>query len=215
MKAINLQGRTFGRLRVVRFDGSRVLGDGKSYRYWECLCECGNICFVSTGNLLHGKDRIGPTKSCGCLQKEKASEGQLLHGLTGSPEYVVWAHMRQRCLNPKTKDAGNYHERGITVCERWSDFKNFLSDMGPRPSSGHSIERVNNDLGYSPDNCKWAERREQNENKRNNRWLTFNGRTLTVSQWARELGIKPTILHHRTHRGWPVERVLGQEVRTW
>lgn len=109
------------------------------------------------------------------------------HGKWGSPEYQVWAAMRQRCSNPNNAKFHHYGGRGIAVCERWTQFEHFYSDMGARPSTHHSLERVNNDGNYEPLNCRWATAVEQARNTRRNRWLTFGGQTQTLSTWAKQL----------------------------
>jgi hypothetical protein len=136
------------------------------------------------------------------------------HGASGGPvsgkrwpEYTVWKLMRQRCMNinePRFKDYGG---RGISICERWNSFENFYADIGRRPS-GASIERIHNQLGYSPGNCRWANSMEQANNKRNNHLLTANGETMTMAQWARRIGIDYATLKQRIRRGWSSERWL-------
>lgn len=210
MRAIDLTGQKFGRLTVTSFAGSRILSDNKSYRYWHCICECGVTTEVAIGNLRGSSHSV---LSCGCLQKERAAEINGRHFKTGTPEYQAWAHMRQRCTNPNSKDFKNYGGRGIGICARWESFESFLSDMGSRPTPQHTVDRINNENNYGPDNCRWATRAEQNSNTRQNRWLTFKGRTMTTSQWARFMGVPDTILHKRVCRGWSVERVLTTPVR--
>jgi hypothetical protein len=128
-----------------------------------------------------------------------------------SPERAAWHNMRQRCQNPKNPEYKNYGARGITVCERWSSFERFLEDMGPRPSPRHSLDRYpNNDGNYEPDNCEWRTAVEQLNNLRKNRWVTWNGRTLTTAQWGRETGINGSTIASRLDRGWTVQRALTQ-----
>lgn len=119
------------------------------------------------------------------------------HGLSDLPEYDIWLAMRQRCLNPKNKDFGHYGGRGITICKRWNRFTVFLSDIGRRPSSSHTIERVRNHLGYSPRNCRWIPQQEQKNNTRRNHRIRFRRRVMNLTQWARELGIKRSTLSAR------------------
>ncbi len=116
--------------------------------------------------------------------------------------------MRGRCRDPRNKCFANYGGRGITVCERWSDFAAFLADMGPRPSLEHSIDRIDNSAGYSPENCRWATKSDQMRNTRRNNNLTFRGETLCVSAWAERVGIARRTLLSRIKLGWSVERVL-------
>lgn len=124
-------------------------------------------------------------------------------------EFRAWHGMISRCLYPSIKGYENYGGRGITVCDRWrNSFENFYSDLGPRPSGGYSLERVNNDGNYEPLNCKWATKLEQDNNRRTNVFIEFNGRRLTKSQWAREIGLKPISLYKRFNSGWSIERAL-------
>jgi hypothetical protein len=125
-----------------------------------------------------------------------------------TPEYSAWLHMRERCFNPNNSRYARYGGRGITICERWNAYENFSVDMGLRPSPQHSIERINNDGNYEPSNCKWATRKEQQQNIVHARLITFNGQTLCLSEWARRLGSCAGTLTGRIKRGWPLERVL-------
>lgn len=120
--------------------------------------------------------------------------------------------MKKRCLNPGHRNFKDYGGRGITVCERWMTFDNFLADMGERPD-GLSLDRINNNAGYSSENCRWATLVEQNCNRRNNTWITYAGKTLTVTEWARELGMKKNALIERLRNGWTVERALSTPVQ--
>lgn len=131
-----------------------------------------------------------------------------------SPEWRVycrWRAMLNRCNNPNVKCYPDYGGRGITVCERWHSFENFYQDMGA-PPVGMSIERVDNSKGYEPGNCCWADHRTQMKNRRNRRELTYNGLTMSMTEWAQHLGVPVRLLKVRLHRGWPVERVLNPEL---
>jgi len=129
-------------------------------------------------------------------------------------EYGVWAQMIQRCTNPKQIGYASYGGRGITVCERWRNYENFIADMGKRPSAKHSIERNNNDGDYEPGNCYWATRFQQGRNRSDNRIITFNGRTQCLKDWATETGMKIATLKNRLDAdGWSIERALTERIR--
>jgi hypothetical protein len=131
------------------------------------------------------------------------------HGMSYSPEYRAWQAMRQRCLNSKCESYKDYGARGIAICDRWSSFQSFYSDMGPRPSPKHSIDRRDNDGNYEPSNCTWSTKVRQSNNRRDNRRVAFNGRTQACADWAREIGIKPATLYDRLFvYGWPVEKAM-------
>lgn len=133
-----------------------------------------------------------------------------------SPEYAAWAGIKQRCLNKKNRFYKNYGGRGITVCARWlNSFDNFCADMGPRPSPKHSIERVNNDLGYSPENCKWATKFEQTRNTRRNVILEYNGESKCLTDWALSVGIKDATLDCRIKRGESLPYALRPVDPSW
>ena len=124
-------------------------------------------------------------------------------------EYDIWRMMIKRCADPDDKHYHNYGGRGISVCRRWrASYRHFLADMGPRPSKGYSIERQDNDGNYEPGNCSWSTKREQDRNKRTNHWLTFNGQTLIITDWARLVGVRANVISARLKKGWSVERAL-------
>lgn len=168
MTKVNLVGRKFGRLTVLSFAG--ILN--KTHTTWNCICDCGTQKVVRGPNLVKGL-----TKSCGCISKEITAKRNLTHGLSHkSAAYKSWENMRRRCLCPSHTQYHNYGGRGITICERWNDFENFLADMGERPP-GLSLERINNDGNYELSNCKWATQKEQCNNQRK-RKLDKNDRAL-------------------------------------
>lgn len=172
-------------------------------RHWvsEYLCECGVIKEIRDLNV-----KQGITSSCGCLKKEQNKEPKT-HGKTGTRAHSIWMKMLDRCRNPNTIHYARYGGRGIQVCERWNRFENFLFDMG-NPTEQQTLERINNDGNYEPSNCRWATRKEQANNRSNNKLLTLNGESKTVSQWAEQLGMKPQVLDSRLKRGWTVEEAL-------
>lgn len=157
----DITGQRFGRLIAIRpWDGS-----GRRLK-WVCACDCGGESYP-TGSAL----RAGKILSCGCLRNERLLAALVKHGEAlgrkrPSPEYSTWISMRNRCNNPKNHAYSYYGGRGISVCERWNDYANFIADMGPRPSPTHSIDRENNDGNYEPSNCRWATKTEQAANQR-------------------------------------------------
>ena len=189
----DLTGKQFGKWTVL-YEAPRKSGKV----YWLCRCECGTKGHVRTSDLRSGKSR-----SCSVCGKTST-----VHGMHGTPEYIVWKRMRARCTNSATAEYGNYGGRGIRVCTRWHEFSLFFADMGPRPSPKHTIDRIDNDGDYSPDNCRWATRKEQNRNSRKNRLLTFNGETRCLAEWAELTGMKPNTLAMRLRRGWSIELTL-------
>lgn len=136
------------------------------------------------------------------------------HGMCYTPTYNSWFSMKRRCSGKIAEKNARYRDRGITVCERWHSFIHFFEDMGLRPP-GTTLERVDNNKGYDPGNCKWATPKEQQNNTRLNRRVTFAGKTQNVSQWAEELGIGVQVLFRRLNRGWTIERALTQPVEAW
>ncbi len=130
-------------------------------------------------------------------------------GYKPSPEYLSWMNLRRRCLNPSSKSFASYGGAGVTVCRRWSMFDNFIADMGPKPTPTHQIERVDNSGNYEPGNCRWATPVEQANNRRSNVWITHNGKTQTIAQWAAESGLKLGTLWYRLYRAkWPFEKAI-------
>lgn len=194
---LDLTGQRFGRLVAIE--------QGEHYRLeiqWICQCDCGRKLLTRGYSL-----RIGKTKSCGCRLEEIKQSSHALGGKQ-TAEYRAWYAMRQRCNSPNHIGYKHYGERGISVCDRWSDFGNFLEDMGPKPEQTLSVERLNNSKGYSPDNCKWGTRIEQANNKRNNTVIEFNGARRTISEWSAITGIKKSTLRQRLKRGWQVPKLL-------
>lgn len=174
-------------------------------RKWLCKCDCGETRRIEPVLLI--QERV---RSCGCRRGALITQSKTRHGQSESPEYAIWCGMRKRCINPNASGFYKYGARGTMVCERWQLFENFIADMGPRPSSEHSIDRFPDTNGhYEPGNCRWATPAEQSRNRRNNITLTFNGRTMLLVEWADEIGIKRKTLRARIfYCGWSIERAL-------
>ena len=195
--------------RMIKSVFGRLCVTSKSDRprHWNCLCDCGSVSVVRVDHLLAGR-----VLSCGCLSSERTAARNVLgakHRLCNTPAYKSWQAMRTRCLNKNSDQYPDYGARGITVCERWNSFENFLEDMGPRPD-GTTIDRIENDKGYEKSNCQWSTMRDQENNKRSNVYLEFNGRSMTAAAWSRETGIGYQTLRKRMDAGWSPDRTLTE-----
>ena len=192
-------GQRYGALTVLARVGRR----GR-VAIWRCRCDCGEETRVFATNL-----RSGGTISCGHVRDQRRAESRRTHGLSDTPTHKAWDSMRQRCTNPNNPSWSRYGGRGITVCERWSaSFENFLYDMGERPV-GCSIERKDNDGPYEPANCVWATRRQQASNRRTSVFITHDGTTLIVAEWARRLGKHRNNIYAALRRGKRGGEALG------
>lgn len=198
MGRIVLEGMRFGRLLV----GMPFPTKGKGIRYF-CLCDCGAKTTVYGQHL-----RLGLTQSCGCLQRQRSKAANLQHGMSKTRIHNIWLSMLQRCEDKKHEAYPDYGGRGITVCAEWHDFGTFYRDVG-EPPERLTLERKDNELGYSKINCIWATRQRQANNRRSNKRLTFRGRIQTQAEWERELGLKRGRIYDRLHKGWSVERALS------
>jgi len=206
-KARDIAGQRYGRLIALRRNGSI---DGRAA--WLCKCDCGQEKTVKGIAM-----RTGNTVSCGCKRKEDMFVGRSVwqvlsrqHGLSGTTEYHTWLGILRRCLKTDDKAYPDYGGRGITVCEHWQNsFENFLSDMGHKPSPEHTIDRIDNDRGYEPDNCRWATSDIQMSNTRANKFVEHEGRRLTYAQLARLAGVSPSTVTRRAQAG----RLDGDGIR--
>lgn len=199
MRFQDLTGQLFGRLRVV----NRAANKGLKTR-WNCVCECDTPAVVLASSLKSGKQR-----SCGCLHREWVKTNLTKHLASKTLTYSSWMNMKQRCLNPNGKYHSYYIGKGITICQRWVDsFENFLSDMGARPSLQYTLERIDSNGHYTPENCKWATMKEQVRNRCSVRIFTYKGQSLTIPEWAVITGINKFTLRGRLASGWPIERAL-------
>jgi hypothetical protein len=196
-KPHDLTGRTFGRLTVVR-----RADNGHKRIHWECRCTCGQVRVIMGESI-----KAGRTRSCGCLAMEVQRSVHITHGSYGTPTYTAWRGMLARCLRKNSTQYPHYGGRGITVCERWRDFTNFLADMGGRPK-GMTLDRRNNAQGYFKENCRWATKTEQANNKRSTAYVERGGRRQSMSAWARELNFPLSLIRCRRLRGWPDDRLF-------
>jgi hypothetical protein len=187
-------GERHGRLTLIRH-----VGMAKKNYIWECRCDCGNVIKAQYSNISRR------TKSCGCLLRETGRNKT--HGMSFTPIYQAWATMISRCHNPAVLRFNDYGGRGIFVCDRWRKFDNFYSDMGDRPV-GKSIDRIDNNLGYFKENCRWATPEEQNRNRRYCKYITINGETKTLNEWALQNSISPTCIEDRMRRGLSAENAI-------
>lgn len=196
---VDLVGQIFSRLTVIELTPERI----RKRAVFRCRCECGNERRAVGRDLLDGH-----VKSCGCLRKATK------HGLYRTRTRKVWQQMKDRCCNPNTTGFDLWGGRGIAVCDRWREsFLNFIADMGPAPE-GATLERIDNEKHYNPSNCRWATRREQAQNTRRNRMVTFRGQTLCVTEWARRLGMPSGTLWARFKHGWSTERAMSTPVHS-
>ena len=209
MKTVDLIGQRFGRLVVIK-DTGKLSVPGRN-KIWLCKCDCGKLTEVHSGRL-----RCGETKSCGCLRYAKRSE---------HPEYKderlysVWVGMRRRCRDKKVKEYKNYGGRGISVCEEWNEYSAFRAwalSTGYDENAGTNectIDRINVNEDYCPENCRWVNSKVQNNNRRNNRLITYHGKTQTVAQWEHELGRRKGQISERLHMGWSVEDAIERPIQ--
>lgn len=189
----------------------RRAGSDEHGATWVGRCDCGTEREFRSGVLKQGRKL-----SCGCVSVKIIGHRQSRHGLSNSPEFVTHRNMIRRCIDSRNKDYVNYGFLGIRVCERWASeggLKRFVEDMGPRPSPKHSIDRIDVRGPYSPENCRWATSKEQNNNKRSNSFLGLKDQVLTISQWSDVTGIAPGTIWRRINGlGWTAEQALTSPV---
>jgi len=197
----DITNQKFGRLLAVSYAGSKLRGNGQRLAIWNCLCDCGSEVVLPGATL-----RSGNTTSCGCWQIESTIKRSTTHGMANTKEYTSYLRMIARCTNPNTDDFHDYMGRGITVCQRWLEsFQNFFDDMGRAPSSSHSIERIDVNGNYSPENCKWGTPTEQARNKQRTRKAMFKGELLPVATIAELLNKPYTSVIYRLNHNIQIE----------
>jgi hypothetical protein len=189
----------FGKLTVLRRDGSTARGQAA----WRCRCECGNEVTVP-GNSLRTRN----TKSCGCLREEASREAHTTHGMSRSRTYHIWQSMMRRCYEEDFLGYENYGGRGIVVEGRWYTFENFVRDMGECPA-GLTLDRIDTEKGYGPDNCRWADQKTQTRNRRATVMVEHGGQKKSLAEWAELLGLGRQLLYTRIFvHSWPVEKAF-------
>lgn len=190
---IDLSGAKFSKLLVKSFFGKRR---------WLCVCDCGNEAIVLSYHL-----KSGHTTSCGCNITKMLLDRNTTHNKRRTPEYGVWSDMKKRCENPNHRFYSYYGGRGIKVCEYWQSFDNFYKDMAPRPD-GLTIDRIDSNGDYSPDNCRWATRTEQTRNRKNSKFIEWRGQKIPLIEAAKMLGIKYSCIADRLRMGWTNEKIM-------
>lgn len=202
-KIESLAGQKIGNWLVVGEDLARHKQKGA--RFWFCRCRCGKMSSILQSSLrgyvLSGRG----SASCGNV----GCRLNTTHGQSNTSTYRIWCGIWARCTNPSNRAFKNYGGRGIAVCAQWESFEAFLRDMGHRPGKIYSLDRVDNGQGYSPANCRWATKKEQQNNMRSNVLMSFNGKSLSVAEWSKELGIPAGTINSRASRGFPIEDILS------
>ncbi len=203
---IDLTGIRSGRLVVVSLSERRSKNGNT---YWNCKCDCGNVTTVYGPHL-----RNCATKSCGCLGREITSTRSLRHGKSNSTYYRAWSAMLARCRNPKNTFFKDYGGRGIKVCERWTEFSAFFEDMGEKPP-GYTIDRIDNNGNYCPENCRWASQQDQQLNKRTTVRFDLNGRAYVIKELLAlsPYNIGESTLRARLRSGWPAPIAISKPIR--
>lgn len=190
-------GQKIGRLLVFDLFGRSKNGALR----WRCICDCGKEVIVEGGTLNKDTDK----KSCGCYTKERVTAMNYKHGSSFSKTYAAWAAMRQRCLNPNHKFYSAYGGRGITICNEWNSYLEFLQEMGEAPE-GFSLDRIDNNKSYSKANCRWASSNTQQNNRRCNVKLAWEGKEYSVKELAARLGIKEALLYYWSKQKYDIQQ---------
>lgn len=202
----DLTGQKFGRLTVEGFSHL----DKHHKGHWQCRCECGAAVDVETHQL-----KCGKTKSCGCWKNDVNSKRLKKHGCEPKRLYWIWGGIIQRCTNRNASEYKHYGGRGITVCDEWRysfDAFRFWALVNGY-AEGLSIDRIDNDGNYCPENCRWADNATQSRNRSDNHLITYDGRTQTVSDWANELNICKQTVIKRSERNWPLDKPIPRPGR--
>ena len=206
MKKLDLLNQRFGKLEVI---GQARNSESKRIM-WKCRCDCGNIIFALSFHLKNGR-----TKSCGCLAKQRLKTLAVKHNMSHTRIYRIWKTLRKRCNNPNDTNYKYYGKRGISVCKDWdNDFMSFYNwAMQNGYEDNLTIDRIDNNGNYEPGNCRWVDMKTQNSNNRNNHKITYNNKTLTLTQWSIIYDIPYQTLATRLHRGWTIEKALTTPIK--
>lgn len=208
MKAHDLSGQKFNHLTAQhRCEPPKEYSKSTRNVWWMCLCDCGNTKPIRAIHLK--RDQI---KSCGCLKKRNKPKNGIIHGYYASPTYNSWRSMIQRCTNENNIGWKTYGGKGIKVCDRWQGkkgFIHFLEDMGERPEN-LSLDRIDSDKGYYPENCRWATRRVQTLNTTRTNWITYGEETLCLSDWAKKLNKDRKYISDKLRNGWTMEQIINK-----
>lgn len=203
-KFMDLSGQRYGNLTVI----SRSENKGKAI-YWNCICDCGNKCIIRGSHMREGRtfscQKCGRQRQSMATSKKYERNGNLYH---------VWVAMKQRCFNPRSQEYYNYGGRGITVCDEWFDYVNFYEWARGKYEPGLTIDRIDVNGNYEPSNCRFVPQSIQNVNRRNNRYVTYNGETKAASEMAKKYGFRPSVLYKRLKTGWTIERALTEPLHT-
>ena len=209
MKTIDLKGKKYNSLTVIEKAETRILPSGQHKTMWKCKCDCGRTTIVASYAL-----RNNGIRSCKVCGKEKSANSRKTHGMSYTRLHNIWTGMKSRCYNPNHMHYKNYGGRGIVVCEEWKS--NFQSFHDWAVSNGYSeeltIDRIDNNGNYEPSNCQWCTKKEQANNTRRNKRITYNGQTKTLAQWAEEFKISQDLLGERLLRNIPFQEAVKHEL---
>lgn len=202
----DLKNQKFGMLKVINFEKNQ---NGRTY--WLCKCDCGNYTTAEAYKL-----KTGHVKSCGCLgkkNKEQLYKFSIKHKKTNTKLYRTWQNMKRRCDTKSSTSYKNYGGRGITVCDEWRN--DFISFYNWAMANGYrddlTIDRIDVNGNYEPNNCRWITKEEQANNKRNNRFIEYNGKKMTLIQWSKKKNIKRETIAYRLNHNYPLEKVFSKE----
>lgn len=205
----NIIGKKFGKLTVLEELKSTKKGDW--HKHLKCLCECGRISYPTKTEVLNGR-----VKSCGCRIREIAKKLNTTHGLSKTRIYNIWQGIKARCFNKNLKGYKNYGGRGVIICNEWlANFMNFYNwSINNGYQDNLTIDRIDNNGNYEPNNCRWVDMKTQQKNRTNNNLITYNGKTLCLIEWERITGIKSNTIRERIKRGWTIKQALETPKRS-